>query len=1269
MRYDNVYEINAEEYFKETEEYMERIMGNRISAYDLANGFRRINSNLSNENRSIDSSYAPERYDLPANSRFSTHDVAMLGYLTCGIGTIAKGPDSDLYESIVAGLKKSGVKENIIQKVEQCVEVGTKQMMTDSFYYLSEPRFIAGDYSQGMMEARRVVREAVCGEDLSRIAELCKKGLNTLRASFNVHKGPKAVDRYPDCYVSGQIMDLLDRNPDLDQMVGLTPEDKVYFRGMGKFADIIKAGTIAREKLDRSESLTPEERAMYEQDYRRYQDFAIMQMLEVDNIENSDEAQKINESVTNIAMDSEVINNIDYVNEAFHEKGSRDSHVMAGIMNVTMYAWAKDGRMIQQLGSLDQVQEASFWNDIHEKVALGKSTGNIPEFENLKDVRQSVSEFETNEHKVHSNEMTEVIRENMRRREEENEARRTANLLDESYREVEAYSNGKINRGDLITVGGRTIHEIMAEDYLASGLDATNFNDYYMEHVQEETERIVKEALNEGKYVEMYSVKPDGEIEESPKPISRFGDQPAQLRPEEQERVFESRERVKLINWNGIHQMYHYQDVKGISPRKKEFFGDWLEEHNVKDNRSFEAAMGTNSRRLTFDRTALESFTVLSLAQKGYSIDAIADPNQIKEAKQQAGREVIEHIQKEDYAWLGEMVIRGQKPVLDQLDEHLKEIDFSDERQYLNPKYKNLLFVAHSAFDAHQEKRKFKEELLAGAKKMDPEKAEQIIEDFDNRVTTLPALLESLDKSMDAKIQLSYGVGERDAGRMVKDIVTAEYARRLYVERQAQQKEVPLSRIFTVKDIPLIAGIGGLLSNDSKEYKELLEAMKDLEVSRIIGKEFLAGNQTEKLDMYMEDNPEKDPTLLEVSFGLDHTSQKVQEGLSIYQAKKKFKEEIKKGQRTFPDQLQKSINALEKADRWWQRNSKEYQDMQKCVLEMASTMKIMGNPPTYGQLQLMCETAEELRKTVQAYFVHKKEKKTGTRWERRRMEAANTLLNLSEQILQSGETMEHAFEKVPSLRPQIEQYWAEKQQKEEKNYESYESVMRLQNPNYDKEKEAARKQEVGDEVTGILNRCYGEKGPSVYRASGSMVQVSRPVTGEDGQKVMKKGEENAMTFLSGSIVKRKSLAADYIVGNNRTKQTEANMKELVKRIVAAEVIAAERGGAGYMNGQEQVEPREQEREFAANPKAFLNKMGEIDQVKGLLDNLTPEKLQDFIVHNKAREIAIEKHNQKVQEKRADIVKEGANTVEADKQLSEDAAKSKETGKQMQVPGK
>lgn len=63
MVYDG-YQVSPEEYFKETEEYMERFWSNKISSYDLKNRFPRVNTGY-RDGKSVSEDYQPEAYDLP----------------------------------------------------------------------------------------------------------------------------------------------------------------------------------------------------------------------------------------------------------------------------------------------------------------------------------------------------------------------------------------------------------------------------------------------------------------------------------------------------------------------------------------------------------------------------------------------------------------------------------------------------------------------------------------------------------------------------------------------------------------------------------------------------------------------------------------------------------------------------------------------------------------------------------------------------------------------------------------------------------------------------------------------------------------------------------------------------------------------------------------------------------------------------------------------------------------------------------------------------
>ena len=203
--------------------------------------------------------------------------------------------------------------------------------------------------------------------------------------------------------------------------------------------------------------------------------------------------------------------------------------------------------------------------------------------------------------------------------------------------------------------------------------------------------------------------------------------------------------------------------------------------------------------------------------------------------------------------------------------------------------------------------------------------------------------------------------------------------------------------------------------------------------------------------------------------------------------------------KTFPDKLQKSIDALKSADRWWQISSQQYKNMQEMVQEMADTMQQFGNPPTYEQLQQMRETSTQLRQSVRDYLAYKQEVHSDTRWERKRIEAAQTLLDLSDRIVKSGDSMELAFAQVPELRDMREQYREAQQKEREMELEFQEKIERVRNPNYDKEKELFQKRQLRNDIVQHTRRRYGKDAPEVYQASGMKMEISSKVERADGQ--------------------------------------------------------------------------------------------------------------------------------------------------------------------------
>ena len=60
-------------------------------------------------------------------------------------------------------------------------------------------------------------------------------------------------------------------------------------------------------------------------------------------------------------------------------------------------------------------------------------------------------------------------------------------LYEEVYSGIEADTRGYVSRGDLITINGKSIREMMADDYRAEGWSEKEFDEYYKEKFKDKT--------------------------------------------------------------------------------------------------------------------------------------------------------------------------------------------------------------------------------------------------------------------------------------------------------------------------------------------------------------------------------------------------------------------------------------------------------------------------------------------------------------------------------------------------------------------------------------------------------------------------------------------------------------------------------------------------------------------------------------------------------------------------------------------------------------
>ena len=373
MVYSGV-EMEAEEYFAETEQYIERFFGNRISDYDLEKGFPRVNSALKGyEFRAITNEYQPKGYKIPEESPFTTHEIAMLGYLAVGMPDIIKPEEIWTEENSLSDEEKE-----IAPLYNDAVGVNERAMCLDSFF-TGEPRYIAGKRGEEMTRAYDYTKAAIQKNDLDSIAKICKEGLIRLQKGEDCLRTAKGIDHYADCYVCTEILKMIEKYPELQKKVQISPEDMNYYKGLQRLGEIIRKGEIAKDKLDAGEQLPENERQYLEGEKRRYVALSTMIFMEYDNIMESTEVQERSAKCIMITSEPkwrEPKGNTSIAKQFEHL-------IVAGGTGCRPM-----GTVIQQLGECPDVE--IFMDAITEKIENARQTGVIPEFKNLKNVQDLI---------------------------------------------------------------------------------------------------------------------------------------------------------------------------------------------------------------------------------------------------------------------------------------------------------------------------------------------------------------------------------------------------------------------------------------------------------------------------------------------------------------------------------------------------------------------------------------------------------------------------------------------------------------------------------------------------------------------------------------------------------------------------------------------------------------------------------------------------------------------------------------------------------------
>lgn len=312
-------------------------------------------------------------------------------------------------------------------------------------------------------------------------------------------------------------------------------------------------------------------------------------------------------------------------------------------------------------------------------------------------------------------------------------------VLDPIYNGPEQTSHGIAERGGLIIVDGKTIREIIRDDYNRDPHRPPNFEDYYRQNLTRRAGEVISSALVAGKRVEAFLPDARGNIPKEPVQLVKTGYEPSPLKPEkfnawhrffskfgyykekvdrkkEYEKAMAARERVQTRN-----RAARLKDFAARSGKLKAldmnhlFFNSVLERQEIKHLHHFYAENDWEHIQLCFaDRWVEGLFVDLELSRKGrapcsalvcamaaqgYQFQDIIDPNKLQRERQDTVVQFVERGLENNQEWMGRTLYKGVKALLQQTDELTRGLDLRNEQQLMSvlPELASISSIAHFA--------------------------------------------------------------------------------------------------------------------------------------------------------------------------------------------------------------------------------------------------------------------------------------------------------------------------------------------------------------------------------------------------------------------------------------------------------------------------------------------------------------------------------------------------------------------------------------------
>ncbi|MCI8529624.1 MAG: DUF1682 domain-containing protein [Lachnospiraceae bacterium] len=383
------------------------------------------------------------------------------------------------------------------------------------------------------------------------------------------------------------------------------------------------------------------------------------------------------------------------------------------------------------------------------------------------------------------------------------------------FAQAEGATRGRVNRGDLIIVGGKTVREIMEEKFQQGikdgSIDAkTDEDTWYKQNLNQMTGNIVSAGLMAGKRVEAFVPDRNGNIPKEPVGITKTGYEPSPLekvtlnawerhfarhgryqakaaKAVDYQQTMEARERVQLRN--ALNKMEGYQ-LAGDN-MKDIFFGAWVKENGPLPQKV--------PGGFSVDRSLMTSLAVCTMLDRGHSLEDVLNPDKLVQQRNEIGKEVVDRMKAGDEKWEAKAFLHGGRALEKELERLAASMDYTNDKEVFSDK--GLLFCQASGamMDIRQEVDRsaaVKDEIINMVEKESPGKGKKAMDEFIEMGGGIPYYANYARDALRARVNLGKGFS---TGMI--DIATWEAVKDRMAEKRSANPEKPQLELFNLYEI------------------------------------------------------------------------------------------------------------------------------------------------------------------------------------------------------------------------------------------------------------------------------------------------------------------------------------------------------------------------------------------------------------------------------------------------------------------------------------